>query len=124
MAGKSPRPHIACTWQGVAQGESGLDKGCVGEGLGVVAEVGVCGGIHLFGEQAEGAGEIEKVREPSGCFAGSAVRGEGLYQPERAGQEGTFASGLSVLAWGVAVDQRAAGIEVASYGVDGAPYAG
>ena len=62
----------------IPDGEGGLDEGGVGEGLWVVAEVGATYGIHLFGEEAEWAGELEEVRELLRRFGESASGGEGL----------------------------------------------
>src|SRR5829696_7784521 len=104
---------------GVADGQGGLDQGGVGEGLGVVAEVAVVGGVELLGEEAEGVGEFQEVGEQLGCLVGPASAGEGLDQPERTGEEGALGAGQAVLAGRVAVQQGAAGAELLAYGFDG-----
>ena len=90
----------------------------MGEGLREVAEVLAGGGVHLLAVQAERAAEREQFVEQRFGLAGAAGAGEGLDEPERAGQESAFAAGEAVGAWRVAVQQRATGAELTANGVD------
>ena len=83
--------HVA-GW-GIAERERGLDERGVGEGLRVVAEVCVGGGVHLLAVEADRAGQRQQLLEQFGGFLVPAGAGECLDQPERARQEGALRAG-------------------------------
>ena len=103
---------------GIAERECGLHERGVGQRLRVVAEMVAGGGIHLLGVEAERARELDERGESIGGFGDPAGAGERLDEPERAGQERAFGAGEPVASGRVAVEERAAGVELAADRVD------
>src|SRR6185295_5239719 len=89
-----------------------------------VTEVESRPGVHLLGVEAEWGGTLEQRPDQLVGLAASSGAGEGLDEPERAGQERAFGAGQAVASGWVAVQQRAAGGQLLSDGIDRAPYAG
>src|SRR5437588_666415 len=77
-----------------------------------------CAGIHLFGVEAERAGQRGELVEQLVCFLVPPGHGEGLDEPEGAGQEGALAAGKAIASGRVAVDQGTARAKTAGDGVD------
>ena len=92
----------------------------MGEGLRIVAELLAGRGIGFLGIEPERPGDPDQLlHEPGGVVDGTGG-GEGLDEPERAWQESAFAAAESVIASGVAVDERPAGGKLPAQRVDGA----
>src|SRR5205807_292979 len=75
-------------------------------------------GIPLFGVEAERAGQRGELVEQLVCFLVPPGHGEGLDEPEGAGQEGALAAGKAIASGRVAVDQGTARAKTAGDGVD------
>ncbi len=67
-------------------------------------------GVDLFGEQAKG-GDLQQSAHGLHGLVEAAEAGEGLHEPERAGQEGAFGPGQPIVARGVAIQVRSASID-------------
>src|SRR5581483_10275137 len=106
------------------EGERRLDERGMAEGLRVVAEVLPGGRVHLFGVEAERAGQCQEVGEPLSGFGLAAGGCQRLDEPERTRYERSFGAGEPVLAGWVAVEQRPCRCQFSTDGVDGAVYPG
>jgi hypothetical protein len=82
----------------------------VRERLGIVAEVFATDRVELLSVEPERTAERHELAEQCVRFVGTAGPGEGLREPERAREEGTFAAGEAVGPGPVAVQLRPAGV--------------
>lgn len=92
----------------------------MGEGLRVIAEVSVCGGVHFFRVEPQRAGKFTEIGEALARLVNASRDRERLNKPERAGKKGALGAGEAVLARRVAVEKRSTGVELLGDCVDGA----
>jgi hypothetical protein len=71
-----------------------------------------CQGVDFFAVESDGVGVLEECFEKFCRLVASSREGEGLDEPEGAGQEGPFLSREPVLARGVPVQEGKAGREL------------
>ena len=93
--------------------------GGVGECLWEVPQLLARGRVRLLGEQAERPGQPQALLELVDGLVDGPGGGEGLGEPERAGQERALPAAQAVAARRVPVEQRPAGRQVMAHGLDG-----
>ena len=75
------------------QVEGGLHQADVGEGLRKVANQAMVGRVVLFRQQADIVSQGEQALVEADRFVSAAQEGEGVNQPEAAGEEGPLVTG-------------------------------
>ena len=97
---KTPKPVYGMNRNGCtktpeirSQVEGGVHQADVGEGLGEVANQAIVGRVVLFRQQSDVVSQAEQALVEADCLVTASHEGEGVNEPEVAGEEDPLVAG-------------------------------